>query len=235
MLPFPSTPPSFASWGCYGSLVVCILFPLIFRTAMVHFPSMKKFTLLRALPVSLSRSDLVVHVTLGISCFTDCSAEAVVCVERVQMAVMRNSVHTATLLISYTHTHKLICSQHTQCGKLGCSSTWNNYSSSNERAAGWVFIEYSLNRDGQANTPAQMSVFSSGCVCACVRVCVSVCIRSLFSSWTHSDIPIMKVTDIIHLRPWLQLTKPPQRRLFHGWMALSSTSLKLCVCSAWPQ
>ncbi len=88
------------------------------------------------------------------------------------MAVMRNSVHTAFLHISYTHTHKLICSQHTQCGKLGCLSTWNDYSSSNERAAGWVFIDYSLSRDGQANTPAQMSVISSGCVCVCVCVCV---------------------------------------------------------------
>lgn len=65
----------------------------------------------------------------------------------------------------FLHTH----SQHTQCRKLGCLSAWNDYSSSNERAAGRV-IDYSLNRDAQANTPAQMSVFSSGCVCVCVCV-----------------------------------------------------------------
>lgn len=37
-------------------------------------------------------------------CFTDCSAEAVVCVERVQMAVMRNSVHFTQPLLLLTHT-----------------------------------------------------------------------------------------------------------------------------------
>lgn len=114
----------------------------------------------------------------------------------------------------FLHTH----SQHTQCRKLGCLSAWNDYSSSNEKAAGRV-IDYSLNRDGQANTPAQMSVFSSGCVCVCLRM-------SMGSSWIHSDIPVMKVTGIIHLQPWLQLSKLPQWRLFHGWMAIIKA---LCV------
>jgi len=117
-------------------------------------------------------------VCVTLCCFTDCSTEAIVCVERVQMAVMRNSVHTTTL-ISYTHTH-------TQGRKLGCLSTWNDYSSSNEIAAWQVFFDYSLNRDGQANTPAQMSVFSSG-VCARLRVCLYVfAAYFLLDSFRHS-------------------------------------------------
>lgn len=86
-------------------------------------------------------------------------------------------------------------------------SAWNDYSSSNEIAAWRVFIDYSLNRDGQANTPAQMSVFSSG-VCARERVCVCVCLcekgyaftsSQPISCWIHSDIPVMKVAGIILL------------------------------------
>lgn len=86
-------------------------------------------------------------------CLTDCSAEAVVCVERVQMAIMRNSVHTTTSTHTSLNTHEL---KHTQSGKPGRLSAWNDYFSSNGRAAGRVFIDYSLNRDAQANTPARM-------------------------------------------------------------------------------
>lgn len=78
------------------------------------------------------------------------------------------SSHSHSTYFLHTHSQAYMLTTHTQCGKLGCLSTWNDYSSSNERAAGWVFIDYSLNRDGQANTPARMSVFSSGCVWVCV-------------------------------------------------------------------
>ncbi len=85
------------------------------------------------------------------------------------------SSHSHSTYSLHTHSQAYTFTTHT-VWEAGCLSTWNDYSSSNERAAGWVFIDYSLNRDGQANTPARMSVFSSGCIC----VCVSVRIRSLF-------------------------------------------------------
>lgn len=40
-------------------------------------------------------------------CLTDCSAEAVVCVERVQMAIMRNSVRTTTSTHTSLNTHRV--------------------------------------------------------------------------------------------------------------------------------
>lgn len=65
--------------------------------------------------------------------------------------------------------------KHTQSRKLGRLSAWNDYFSSNGRAAGRAFIDYSLNRDAQPNTPALMSALVRLHVCtACARV------RSLF-------------------------------------------------------
>lgn len=75
---------------------------LIFRTSTVHFSFLQKHVLLSAHPVSSVDRAGLCHPR-DLCCLTDCSAEAVVCVERVQMAIMRNSVHTTT----YTNTHRV--------------------------------------------------------------------------------------------------------------------------------